>query len=467
MLTARRLITLLADPRSGLAVTPLIDLDQVGDASIDLRLGPDIWVSRRATGVAVLDPADPEGFRRAQDARHAYVRRDLGDTFHLQPGEFAIARSLEYVTLPASLSAEVLGRSSWGRLGLTIATATMVQPRFRGTITLELANVANTPLVLHVGVRVAQLFFSEERPSTRSTRRPLAHRGSALRASAVAHRALRQRKTTEADGAGRYLQQLRPELSRIERDRDLFWVTPLAIRYIVGVVGARGAGKSLAVDFLVTRRGYRLYRFMDLVREEAERRGLDARDGKVLRQVGERLRADGGRNDVLASMLFEKIRSDHLDPERRRPPARVVVEGFKCVEELQAFGHLAAFRPLIIDLPDPLKRVARIEQAGLAPEEVLRTLPPADDNPGRVRWLTEYMDDPADGRRPLHPVLERAREFSESLIIDNSQDGPKHLYDQLEAKIEALDGAWRAGRLEPDPQLRTALIGGRPRTTGA
>src|SRR5215218_2085496 len=128
MLTARRLITMLADPGSGLAVTPLIDLDQVGDASIDLRLGPDIWVSRRATGVAVLDPADPAGFRLAQDARHTYVRRDLGDTFHLQPGEFAIARSLEDVTLPASLSAEVLGRSSWGRLGLTIATATMVQP---------------------------------------------------------------------------------------------------------------------------------------------------------------------------------------------------------------------------------------------------------------------------------------------------------------------------------------------------
>src|SRR4051794_24933150 len=118
MITRARLIQLLADPASGLAVSPLVDLGQVGDGHIDLRLGPDVIVSRRAVGAAVLDPVDPERFRAALRDRHLYVRRSLGDSFHLQPGEFAIARSLEYVALPNDVSAEVLGRSSWGRLGL-------------------------------------------------------------------------------------------------------------------------------------------------------------------------------------------------------------------------------------------------------------------------------------------------------------------------------------------------------------
>ena len=55
--------------------------------------------------------------------------------------------------------AYVIGRSSWGRLGLVIATATMIQPGFHGTITLELTNVGNVPLVLLPGTRIAQLVF--------------------------------------------------------------------------------------------------------------------------------------------------------------------------------------------------------------------------------------------------------------------------------------------------------------------
>jgi dCTP deaminase len=55
------------------------------------------------------------------------------------------------------MSGEALGRSSWGRLGLIIATATLVEPGFRGTITLELTNVATVPIVLYVGMRIAQI----------------------------------------------------------------------------------------------------------------------------------------------------------------------------------------------------------------------------------------------------------------------------------------------------------------------
>jgi len=118
-------------------------------------------VTKRETGALAFDPARSEEMRERLGDYQTYVRRPLGSSFYLHPGDFAIARSLEYVTLPASLSGQATGRSSWGRLGLVIATATLIQPKFRGTITLELANIGTVPLVLHVGVRIAQLTLDE------------------------------------------------------------------------------------------------------------------------------------------------------------------------------------------------------------------------------------------------------------------------------------------------------------------
>lgn len=147
----------LHDPESGFAITPIIDRDQVKGVGVDLRLGPDLIVIKRETGVVAFDPAKVDELPEKLSGYQQYIRRPLGSAFHLHPGDFAIARSLEYVKLPPTLSAQATGRSSWGRVGLIIATATLVQPSFAGTITLELANLGTVPLVLHVGVRIAQL----------------------------------------------------------------------------------------------------------------------------------------------------------------------------------------------------------------------------------------------------------------------------------------------------------------------
>ena len=47
----------------------------------------------------------------------------------------------------------------WGRTGLIIATATKVDPGFRGCITLEIVNEGEVPLVLVPGIPIAQLVF--------------------------------------------------------------------------------------------------------------------------------------------------------------------------------------------------------------------------------------------------------------------------------------------------------------------
>lgn len=160
MLSRKAIVRRLADHRSGLAITPIVDARaQIGKASVDLRLGPDFVVTRKATGLATFDPARVDEIAERIRDYQDYVRRPPGSAFYVHPGEFAIARTFEYVTLPKHTSAQVSGRSSWGRLGLIIATAPLIQPEFSGTITLELANLGTVPIVLYVGVRVAQISF--------------------------------------------------------------------------------------------------------------------------------------------------------------------------------------------------------------------------------------------------------------------------------------------------------------------
>ena len=65
----------------------------------------------------------------------------------------------------------VIGKSTWGRMGLIIATATKVDPGFRGCITLEIVNEGEVPLILYPGLSIAQLVVHETgRSSTYSGR---------------------------------------------------------------------------------------------------------------------------------------------------------------------------------------------------------------------------------------------------------------------------------------------------------
>lgn len=91
----------------------------------------------------------------------------------LEPGEFALGSTLEKVTLPATLCAQVNGKSSLGRLGLLVhATAGFVDPGFSGELTLELKNLSNHVIPLSRGMAVAQLVFHR---LTSPAQRPYGH----------------------------------------------------------------------------------------------------------------------------------------------------------------------------------------------------------------------------------------------------------------------------------------------------
>lgn len=140
-----------------LFITPIIEKWQISDSSFDLRLGFDFVTIKRGN-VGAFDPAkeevSPERFRTLH-----YL--NLRCPFYLHPNEMALASTLEHFRLPETVGAYVTSRSKWGRRGLIIATATAVNPGFRGTITLELVNHGNVPLVLYPGLSVAQIIFHD------------------------------------------------------------------------------------------------------------------------------------------------------------------------------------------------------------------------------------------------------------------------------------------------------------------
>ena len=152
-----------------LVITPLISVDeQIHNGSVDLRLSNEFIMSRRIK-FETIDPSQRKEalepmIRQFQEKEYT----DLGEKIILHPGEFILGATLEYVRLPPDLLGYVLGRSSWGRLGLVIATATTVNPRYSGVITLELANLGTAPITLFPGMRICQIVLHTVEP-TKST----------------------------------------------------------------------------------------------------------------------------------------------------------------------------------------------------------------------------------------------------------------------------------------------------------
>jgi len=144
------------DINKRLVITPILDEEQIGLGTIDLRLGT-TFILFNVRRIHIIQPANetPETIRKYQEK----VRYRYGSEFYLQPGQFVLGSTLEYLKLPSDLLGYVVGRSSWGRLGLVIETSPIVQPCFIGVLTFEISNLGTTPIALYPGSRIAQISF--------------------------------------------------------------------------------------------------------------------------------------------------------------------------------------------------------------------------------------------------------------------------------------------------------------------
>jgi len=149
------------NPQDPLVIRPtpnLAELDQSGAASVDMRLG--CWFQAfRNSRCSHLDVyGDPSlAPSESQLTKQHFV--PFGERFILHPRAFVLAVTLEWIRLPSNMAGYVVGRPSWGRHGLIIATATGVHPGFTGCLTLELTNVGEIPITIKPGTTICQLFL--------------------------------------------------------------------------------------------------------------------------------------------------------------------------------------------------------------------------------------------------------------------------------------------------------------------
>lgn len=156
-------LNLAANADSGmLSIVPSPDLQRLantGAASLDLRLGRWFRTLRHAR-TELLKVSRPED--EPVPTKEHFVR--FGERFILHPRNFVLGITLEWLRLPSDLAGYVTGKSSLGRRGLIIETASGIQPGFAGCLALELSNVGEVPIALMPGMEVCQIFLHDVGP---------------------------------------------------------------------------------------------------------------------------------------------------------------------------------------------------------------------------------------------------------------------------------------------------------------
>lgn len=174
-------------------IDPLEDPErQIQPSSVDLRIGSE-FKGFRIIRKPCIDPKDKSDIESYMESFHITEK----EPFIIHPGEFALATTFEKVKLPDDLVARVEGRSSMGRLGITMhVTAGYIDPGFCGKITLEISNIGKMPVALYPGQRVCQIVFET---MTSPAEKPYGH----------------------PDRDSKYMGQTRPETSRIKHDYEI------------------------------------------------------------------------------------------------------------------------------------------------------------------------------------------------------------------------------------------------------
>ena len=146
-----------------LVITPLLyrNENDVFDAdSVDLRLGCHFLLPK------MLDQPFFSPDRSSATSLHVHVHVQLGQFLVVPAHQTILGATLEFIKLPSDVSGQVLTKSSVARTFIVVETAPWIHPHYRGCLTLEIANVSNTPVLLYPGRPICQLILmriSQER----------------------------------------------------------------------------------------------------------------------------------------------------------------------------------------------------------------------------------------------------------------------------------------------------------------
>lgn len=148
----------LCDLVAGGVIGP-VPHDHINAASIDVRLGPDIFTEHN-TGKGVVSLRDRE------QLSGVVTKLAEGSHYDLRPGEFILAHTMETFNLPLDIAAEFKLKSSGARVGLENALATWCDQGWRDSVlTLELKNLTQFHTIrLRPGDKIGQMLFYRTTP---------------------------------------------------------------------------------------------------------------------------------------------------------------------------------------------------------------------------------------------------------------------------------------------------------------
>lgn len=144
------------DHERRLVITPLVyeDEEDIFDTdAVDLRLGCYFLLPK------TLDQPFFSPDRTSATSLHARVHVPLGQFLVVPAHQTILGATLEFIKLPSDLSGQVLTKSSVARTFIVVETAPWIHPQYRGCLTLEIANVSNTPVLLYPGRPICQLIL--------------------------------------------------------------------------------------------------------------------------------------------------------------------------------------------------------------------------------------------------------------------------------------------------------------------
>ena len=180
---------------------------------------------------------------------------------------------------------------------------------------------------------------------------------------------------------------------------------------VIGLTGLAGSGKGEVASYLFKKHNFSKFVFSDILREEAEKRGLlknksYEQSKKVLSILGRELREKSGKMEVLAEMLVEKIKSDNLE--------NVVVDGFRALEEVECFKkNFEKFYLIFVDTDETTRFERRKKEDPKADIESFIERDKIDINEkglGRVIEIADFKVDNNEDKETLFGHIERILE---------------------------------------------------------
>ncbi|HEC66470.1 MAG TPA: dCTP deaminase [bacterium] len=137
-----------------IGITPF-DEKHLGEASYELHLSDQLF------------DVKPKGKRKFFDGK-ALKEKEIhrfelkNDSFQFQPKQFIIGKTTETISLSEDYAGIFDGKASLAQIGLFVhISSTHIDPLTNSTITVELFNSSDYPILLKENMKIGQVLFAE------------------------------------------------------------------------------------------------------------------------------------------------------------------------------------------------------------------------------------------------------------------------------------------------------------------